>query len=431
MILEPINIDELTAEQRAALMSRSTDDVREVFDYVRDIVNGVRENGDEPILAEHSRLKADITEADLIAAPEEFEAAYRAVAPELVEALKKAADNILSFHEAQKERGLWSMEVQPGVFLGRMTTPIDSVGCYAPGGTAFLPSSVLMTVIPAKAAGVKKIVVASPPREGMAANPATLVAADIAGAETVVKVGGPWAVAALAYGTPSIPKVDKIVGPGNKYVTAAKLAVFGEVDVDSPAGPSEALILADRSAVSKHVAIDFLSQVEHDADSGAVLVTTSPNLARLVCQIIDRLLPSLARREQIEPALRRHSRVLVAKDLDQAVEFANDYAAEHLQIVTADPWDVLSKIRHAGSIFLGPNAPVPVGDYASGTNHVLPTGGMARTFSGLSVDDFLKKPTFQYLTRGGLAGLKDTVITLAEAEGLPLHAEAVKVRFED
>lgn len=431
MTITPRRIDELSAEELRTLLHRSTDDVRQVFDYIRDIVEDVRVNGDAPVLAEHARLKADITTADLIATPEEVAAAYEEVGDEVVAALKKAARNILTFHRAQLERQMWSMEIQPGVTLGRMTNAIPTAGCYAPGGTAMYPSSVLMTVLPAKAAGVDRIIVASPPREGMLGNPATLVAADIAGADMVVKVGGPWAVAALAYGTDTIPAADKIVGPGNKYVTAAKLVVFGQVDIDSPAGPSEALILADATANPAHMALDFLSQVEHDADSGAVLVTDSPDLARAVCAEIENLVPGLDRRQMIDSALARHSSVLVARDMDQAVEFTNSYAAEHLQIVTADPWGLLPRIRHAGSIFMGPYAPVPVGDYTSGTNHVLPTGRMARTFSGLSVDDFLKRPTFQYLTKEGLAGLKDTVTTLAKAEGLPLHARSVQARFEE
>ncbi len=221
------------------------------------------------------------------------------------------------------------------------------------------------------------------------------------------------------------------MGPGNKYVTAAKLIVFGEVDIDSPAGPSEALILCDETAEPRHMALDFLSQVEHDSDAGAVLISTSREVAQETCRLINEIGPTLERQEQLASALSRHSHVLLADSLDQAVELANEYAAEHLQIVTREPWEVLPRIKHAGSIFMGPNAPVPVGDYVSGTNHVLPTGRMARVFSGLSLDDFVKKPTFQYLTRAGLAGLKDTVATLAEAEGLPVHAMTVKARFED
>jgi histidinol dehydrogenase len=264
----------------------------------------------------------------------------------------------------------------------------------------------------------------------MEANPATLISAHIAGCDRIFKVGGPWGIAGLAYGTGTMPRVHKIVGPGNRYVTAAKMVVYGQVDIDSPAGPSEALILADETGDAQLIAVDFLSQAEHDPDSAAILVTVSPELAQEVCALINRIFESLPRKEILEQSLTRHSRVLVADSMDQAVDFTNEYAPEHLQILTGEPFVTLHRIRHAGSIFLGPFAPVPVGDYASGTNHVLPTGQCARMFSGLSVDDFIKKPTFQYLSRDGLAGLKDVVIRLAEEEGLPLHAEAVRARFK-
>jgi histidinol dehydrogenase len=286
-----------------------------------------------------------------------------------------------------------------------------------------------MNIIPAKVAGVKAIIACTPPGKGMALNPATVVAAHLAGAHRLFKLGGPWAIGSLAYGTALVPKVDKIVGPGNKYVTAAKLLVFGEVDIDSPAGPSEALIVADDAAEARFVAADFLSQVEHDPDAAAVLATPSRELAQKVVDLILAELPSLPRREILEAAMQNNSAVLVTRDLTEALDFANRYAPEHLQIMTRDPFSVLPKLEHAGSIFLGSYAPVPVGDYASGTNHVLPTGGCARMFSGLSVDDFIKKPTFQHLSREGLASLKDAVVLLAETEGLPLHARAVAERF--
>ncbi len=400
-----------------------------------------------------------------------------------------------------------ALEVAPGILAGRLIRPLSRVGCYIPGGLASYPSSALMTIIPAQVAGVKEIIACTPPGPDMKLNPATvaaahlagagrlfklggpwavgsmaygtglvpqvdkivgpgnkyvtaakllvfgevdidspagpsealiladetaearLVAAHLAGAQRLFKIGGPWAIGSLAYGTALVPKVDKIVGPGNKYVTAAKLLVFGTVDIDSPAGPSEALILADETAEPRFVAMDFLSQVEHDPEAAAVLVTPSAELAQKVVDLIITELPHLPRREIIEAALGKYSAALVAESLDEAVEFANLYAAEHLQIVTLEPFAVLPRIRHAGSIFLGPYAPVPVGDYASGTNHVLPTGGCARMFSGLSVDDFIKKPTFQHLSKAALASLKDTVITLAESEGLLIHARAVAERF--
>lgn len=430
MILKPQKIDSLGQEQYRAIMERSMEDISSIYEDVRKIVADIKARGDEVCLEHYKKHKADITPADLEATPEEIKAAYNQIDPSVTECLKTAAQNIIKFHRAQIEREMWSIEVREGILAGRVTRPMDIVGCYIPGGTAVYPSSILMTVLPAKVAGVGQVVAITPPGKGMTANPATLVAADIAGCDRIFKVGGPWGVAGLAYGTKTMPRVHKIVGPGNKYVTAAKMLVYGQVDIDSPAGPSEALILADESGDPNLIAIDFLSQVEHDPDSAAVLVTTSEQLARQVCDIIEKEFATLARKEILESSLSKHSYVLVAKDMDQAIAFTNEYAAEHLQVLTKDPFITLNSIKHAGSIFLGPYAPVPVGDYASGTNHVLPTGQCARMFSGLSVDDFIKKPTFQYLSKEGLAGLKDTVITLAEAEGLPLHARTIRERFK-
>lgn len=430
MNLTPERIDALTPERRKAVMERSMEDISSIFEDVRAIVNDVRDNGNRVALTHYRKHKADIGPEDLEATEAEIKEAYTLVDPSVVDALKVAAQNITKFHEAQKERAMWSIEISDGILAGRVTRAMDVVGCYVPGGSAVYPSSILMTVLPAKVAGVERIVAITPPSKGMKANPATLVAADIAGCHRIFKVGGPWGVAGLAYGTETMPKVDKIVGPGNKYVTAAKMMVYGHVDIDSPAGPSEALILADETGDPELIAVDFLSQVEHDPDSAAVLVTTSESLAGAVCEIIDREYENLPRKEIFESSLKKHSYVFIAKDMDEAISFTNEYATEHLQVMTRDPFITLNKIKHAGSIFLGPYAPVPVGDYASGTNHVLPTGQCARMFSGLSLDDFIKKPTFQYLSREGLASLKDTVITLAEAEGLPIHARAVKARFK-
>jgi histidinol dehydrogenase len=422
-------LTELAPERRRAILSRSQEDVSAVLEVVAPILSALRLDGDAESLRQHRQFKADLTLTDLEATPEEIEGAYRVLDPQVLAALKTAAANIEKFHQAQREREMWALEVQPGILAGRLTRPLNRVGCYIPGGLASYPSSALMNIIPARVAGVSEIVAATPPGAEMAVNPATLVAVHLAGASRLFKIGGPWAIGSFAYGTELVPKVDKIVGPGNKYVTAAKLLVFGQVDIDSPAGPSEALILADETAEARYVAVDFLSQVEHDPEAAAVLVTTSADLARKVVEIITGELPHLPRREIISTALGKYSAVLLAASLETALEFANLYAPEHLEIVTRDPFALLPQIRHAGSIFLGPYAPVPVGDYASGTNHVLPTGGCARMFSGLSVDDFVKKPTFQHLSREALGGLKDTVITLAEHEGLLLHARAVAERF--
>lgn len=430
MNIEPVKIDDLSPEERRAVMERSMEDISGIYEDVRKIVEDVRNRGDAVALQHYRKHKADIAPSDLEVTKEEIDAAYKDMDPKVVECLKAAAENITKFHRAQLERDMWSIEIKEGILAGRVTRPMDIVGCYIPGGTAAYPSSILMTVLPAKVAGVERIVAVTPPKKGMVANPATLVAADIAGCDRIFKVGGPWGIAGLAYGTETMPRVDKIVGPGNKYVTAAKMLVYGQVDIDSPAGPSEALILADHTGDPELIALDFLSQIEHDPDSAAVLVTPSAKLASSVCQIINREYEGLPRKEIFESSLAKHSYVLIARDMEQAIEFTNEYATEHLQILTEDPFIILNRIKHAGSIFLGPYAPVPVGDYASGTNHVLPTGQCARMFSGLSVDDFIKKPTFQYLSKKGLASLKDVVITLAEAEGLPIHAKAVRARFE-
>ena len=429
MSLSPENLAGLSPQRREAILTRSLEDVSAVYDRVREILDGIKKNGDAPSLEWHRELKPDLTADEFRVQPREIEAAYKQVPDNVVEHLKKAAHNIRTFHAAQLERPMWQMEVAPGIIAGRKHTPLPSVGCYVPGMRAAYPSTALMTILPAVTAGVPRVVVCTPPDTGLVANPYTLVACDIAGVSEIYKIGGPWAVGSLAFGTPTVPKVAKIVGPGNKYVTSAKMLVFGQVDIDNPAGPSEALILADSTANPKHLALDFLSQVEHDPDAAAVLITVDGQLARAVCEELRDQAPKMKRYEIIEQAM-RHCAVLVAGDMDQAIEFVNEYAAEHLQVVTAEPFLLLQRINNAGSIFLGPWAPVPVGDYASGTNHVLPTAQAARAFSGLSVDDFIKKPTFQYLTKQGLESLAETVITLAEAEGLPAHALTVKSRLQ-
>lgn len=431
MKIKSERIENLSPEKRKAIMERSMEDISSIYEDTRRIVEDVRQNGDAVTLRHYKKHKEDIASSDIEATRDEIDRAYEQVGARIVDCLKIAADNITKFHRAQIEREMWSIEVSRGILAGRITRPMDIVGCYIPGGRAAYPSSILMTVLPARVAGVGSVVAVTPPGKSMAANPATLVAADVAGCDRIFKVGGPWGVASLAYGTETVPRVDKIVGPGNKYVTAAKMHVYGHVDIDSPAGPSEALILSDETGDPELITVDFLSQIEHDPDSAAVLVTTSEKLAEEVCNLINREYEFLPRKDIFESSLAKHSYVLVARDMDEAVDFANEYATEHLQILTRDPFIMLNRIRHAGSIFLGKYAPVPVGDYASGTNHVLPTGQCARMFSGLSVDDFIKKPTFQYLSKEGLASLRDVVVTLAEEEGLPIHARAVKARFKN
>lgn len=427
LILE--RLSNITEKQRNKILKRSMEDISGIYSDVRKIVSDVEKKGDEVSLTHYKKYKEDITSEDLIVSREEIDRAYNTIDVKIISALKLATANIEKFHKAQVEKEMWSIEISDGIVAGRITRPIDCVGVYVPGGLASYPSSVLMTIIPAKVAGVGRVIACTPPGKGMVVNPSILVAADIAEADQIFKIGGPWAVASMAYGTAIVPKVDKIVGPGNKYVTCAKMIVFGEVDIDSPAGPSEVLIIADETANPRLLAFDLLSQVEHDQDAVAVLVTTSQTLAKKVYKIIAHEITNLPRREIIEVALSRYSAILVVDNLDEAIDFSNSYAPEHLQIVTSDPYSIMPRINHAGSIFLGPYAPVPAGDYASGTNHVLPTGRCARMFSGLSVDDFIKKPTFQYLSKRGLKVLKDTIITLAEAEGLPVHALAIRERF--
>jgi histidinol dehydrogenase len=431
MELHPARIDNLRPDHYREILARSRADVTSILEDVREIVRDVRENGERVFLDYYRKeYKPNLTERDLEVREEEVAKAYRSVDSKLIDALKVAAKNITKFHRAQIEREMWFADIANGILAGRMTTPLEKVGAYIPGGTAVYPSSILMTILPAKVAGVKEITACTPPGKGMAINPATLVAADIAGPVRIFKVGGPWAIASMAYGTETIPRVDKIVGPGNKYVTAAKTIVFGEVDIDSPAGPSEGMVLADETGNADLIAIDLLSQAEHDPDSAAILVTPSDDLAARVSESINKRFPELPRKEILSSSLVKYSCILIARDMDQAIDFVNEYAPEHLEIMTEDPFTTLKRIRNAGSIFLGPFSPISAGDYASGTNHVLPTGQSARMFSGLSIDDFIKKPTFQYLSKEGLSLLRDTVVALAEAEGLPLHAQAILERFK-
>lgn len=427
--MKPERLSDVPPDRMRSILQRSMEDISDIFPEVKAIVDRIRDEGDRVTLERYRKYKEDITVSDLVVTEDEIEGAYREIGSEVVEHLKRAAANIERFHSAQLEREMWSIEVSRGIIAGRLYRPLDAVGAYVPGRQAAYPSSVLMNLIPAKVAGVERVIICTPPGPGMSVNPAILVAADIVGADAVFKIGGPWAVGSMAHGTETVPRVDKIVGPGGKYVTAAKMAVFGLVDIDSPAGPSEVLILADHTADAEFVAVDMLSQAEHDADAAAVLITTCEELAREVCRVIEERVSTAPRREIILEALRENSAVLIADSMEDAIRFVNEYAAEHLEIVTEDPFGLLPRIKHAGSIFLGKYAPVPVGDYASGTNHVLPTGQCARMFSGLSVDDFIKKPTFQYLTREGFEGLSETVVVLAEAEGLPMHAQAIRERL--
>ena len=397
--------------------------VGQVEDTVREIVENVRQNGDAAI--RELAKKFDHVDLDSIAVSrDEIEAAYEQVSPELVEELENSAYNIQRFHEMQMPPGLWLREVEPGITLGVKSTPLERVGCYIPGGRASYPSTVLMTVIPARVAGVDEVVMCTP----APIKPLTLVAADLAGLDEIYKTGGAQAIAAMALGTESIEPVQKIVGPGNVFVTGAKMMLRNKVEIDFPAGPSEIGVLADETAVPEYLAADLIAQAEHDPSSASLLVTCDPDLPDRTWTIMEKMIEKAPRKEIINKAL-DNSGYIIAEDMDLAIEIMNGIAPEHLSIQVKDPLDTLSKVRNGGSIFVGPYTPVAAGDYASGTNHVLPTAGHAATCSGLNVAHFMKTSTVQYLTQEGLANLASTIETLATAEGLHAHCESVKVRM--
>ena len=399
--------------------------VGQVEGTVREIVENVRQNGDKAI--RELAKKFDHVDLDSIAVSrDEIEAAYEKVSPELVDELENSAYNIQRFHEMQMPPGLWLREVEPGITLGVKSTPLERVGCYIPGGRASYPSTVLMTVIPARVAGVDEVVMCTP----APINPLTLVAADIAGVDEIYKTGGAQAIAAMALGTESIEPVQKIVGPGNVFVTGAKMMLRNKVEIDFPAGPSEIGILADETAVPEYLAADLIAQAEHDPSSASLLVTCDPDLPDKTWEIMERMIEKAPRKEIINKAL-DNSGYIIAEDMDLAIEIMNGIAPEHLSIQVRDPLDTLSKVRNGGSIFVGPYTPVAAGDYASGTNHVLPTAGHAATCSGLNVAHFMKTSTVQYLTQEGLANLASTIETLATAEGLHAHCESVRVRMPE
>jgi len=421
-------LSQLGPERRKKIMARSTTDFSRTMEATREILARLRQDPEAELQREYGELKPLLIPSDFLVSKEEIEAAFKEVPERVIEALQEAAVNIYDFHQAQLDRPMWFDEFAPGLIAGRITRPLSRVGVYIPGGRAAYPSSALMNIIPARAAGVEEIVAATPPGPDFKARPEILVAASLAGADAIYKLGGAWAVGSLAYGLLGMPRVDKIVGPGSAWVTAAKMCVFGQVDIDMPAGPSEGFIIADDSAPAQWLAWDLLSQLEHDPQAAAVLLTLSEALARETAAKVNELLPTLGRGEIVAESLKNGAAILVAEDIYKALDFANEYAPEHLQLAVRDPFTHLTRVQNAGSVFLGPYAPIPAGDYASGPNHVLPTGTAARMFSGLSVDSFLKKITFQHLSPEALADLAPTVATLARAEGLPAHATAVEIR---
>ena len=422
--MEILKYDKETAND---LIKRSQADISEVLNIVSDILKDVKENQDEAVKRYTAKFdKAELD--DLQVSKDEIKEAYDNLDKNLIEALKRASANIEKFHKAQIPEE-WFMEVNTGITAGQIIRPINSVGCYIPGGRAAYPSSILMEVIPAKIAGVERIICCTPPGADGKIMDAILVAADLAGADEIYKCGGSQAIAAMAYGTESIEKVEKIVGPGNVFVTGAKKLVYGDVDIEFPAGPSEVLILCDNTAIPEYLAHDFLSQAEHDPNASCFLVTDDEEIADNAKDLIEEFAKEAQRREIIEESLEKHGHIILCENMEDAIDFTNTYAPEHLIISTADDKAVLDKIKNAGSIFLGKYSPVAAGDYGSGTNHVLPTGGGAKMYSGLSTEAFLKKPTVQTLTREGIEELSKTVIPIAEYEGFYAHANSVKVRL--
>lgn len=413
------------------LLKRSPSSYGEFEEQVAQIIDEVKKKKDQALFSFTERFDHVVVTADsILVTKEEIEEAYTLVDPELVEIIRKAKANIVEYHEKQRQYS-WFDSKPNGSMLGQKVTPLKRVGVYVPGGKAVYPSSVLMNVLPAKVAGVDEIIMTTPPMRDGKVYPVTLVAANEAGIDRIYRVGGAQAIAALAFGTESVPKVDKIVGPGNIYVALAKKAVYGHVSIDSIAGPSEILVLADETANPRFVAADLLSQAEHDEMASAILVTTSRELAEQVSTEVDRFVAELSRTEIMQKSLDQYGYILLAKDMEEAVETANEIASEHLEIITANPFEVMTKIRNAGAIFIGEYSSEPLGDYFAGPNHVLPTNGTAKFFSPLSVDDFIKKSSIIYYSREALEPVHEDIIKFAAAEQLTAHANSIKVRFEE
>lgn len=429
-----MKIVKLTDESRSELLDilkrRSPASYTEYENTVNDIISNVREKGDKALFEYTQKFDKCVIAKDTIKVTrDEIDAAYKKLDPEFIEVMKKSAANIKDFHEKQK-RESWFTTKDDGSILGQRVLPVEISGVYVPGGKAAYPSSVLMNVIPAKVAGVERIVMVTPPSKDGSLNAGTLVAADIAGVTEVYKVGGAQAIAAMAFGTESIPKVDKITGPGNIFVALAKKACFGHVSIDSIAGPSEILVIADETANPRWVAADLLSQAEHDEMASAILVTTSQEVADKVSEEIDKFLEVLERKEIIQKSLDSYGYAFVAENMDDAIEAANAIASEHCEIITKNPFEVMTKVKNAGALFLGHYSSEPLGDYFAGPNHILPTNQTARFFSPLSVDDFVKKTSIIAYSKEGLEAVHKDIERFAKEEGLTAHANSVAVRFE-
>ena len=427
-----IKLDESTKQNILDnLLKRSPNNYDEYTQTVNEILINVRENGDKAVFEYTKKFDgADIDASNILVTTKELEEAYDEVDDKLIEVMRKSIANIRDFHEKQKAE-TWIDEKANGTKLGQKVTPLSKVGVYVPGGKAAYPSSVLMNVIPAKVAGVDEVIMVTPPGKDGKVNSNTLVAAHEAGVDKIYKVGGAQAVGALAYGTESIPKVDKIVGPGNIFVALAKKAVFGYVSIDSIAGPSEVLVIADDSANPKYVAADLLSQAEHDELASAILLTDSEKLANEVSEWVEKFSNELERSEIIKKSLDNYGYILLTESIDEACDMANEIASEHLELLTKDPFETMDKIKNAGAIFLGEYSSEPLGDYFAGPNHVLPTNGTAKFFSPLGVYDFQKKSSIIYYNEESLSEIKDDIQDFAKAEGLTAHANSIKVRFDD
>ena len=430
-----MRIIELTEEARTNilenLLKRSPNSYGEFEGRVNEIIENVRANRDAAIFDYTKRFDgADINAENILVTEDEIKEAYEKVDEKLLTVIRKALVNIRKYHEKQRQYS-WFDSEESGIILGQKVTALEKVGVYVPGGKAVYPSSVLMNIVPAKVAGVKTIVMTTPPGKDGKVNPATLVAAKEAGVDAIYKVGGAQAIAALAFGTESVPKVDKIVGPGNIYVALAKKAVFGFVSIDSIAGPSEIMVLADETANPRFVAAELLSQAEHDEMASAILVTTSRDLAEQVSKEVEGFVAQLSRKEIIQKSLDNYGYILVAESMDEAIATVNEIASEHLELVTKNPFETMTKIRNAGAIFVGEYSSEPLGDYFAGPNHVLPTNGTAKFFSPLSVDDFIKKSSIISYSREALEPIYKDIVQFAECEQLTAHANSIRVRFED
>lgn len=412
------------------LLKRSPNHYGEYEETVNGIIEQVKERGDQAVFDLTKQFDhCELTAKDLTVTEEEIREAYRALDEALIETMKRSAENIRAFHEKQVRQSFFTTKPD-GSILGQRITPLRRAGVYVPGGKAAYPSSVLMNVVPAKVAGVEEIIMTTPPGRDGKVNPGTLVAADIAGVDKIYKVGGAQAIAAMAFGTQSIPKVDKITGPGNIFVALAKKAVFGYVSIDSVAGPSEILVLADGTANPRYVAADLLSQAEHDELASAILITDSMELAEKVSEEVEQFTGQLSREEIIRKSLEHYGYILVAENMDEAVEAANDIASEHMEILTRDPFQTMTKVKNAGAIFLGEYSSEPLGDYFAGPNHILPTNGTAKFFSPLGVDDFIKKTSIISYSREALLRDHEDIERFAKSEGLTAHANSVAVRFQ-